>query len=110
MLKNVTISSYFEAHCAISVPESPSDLSSFIVIHPNPNNGNFEVTVNENISNLTVSIFNTQGKKVFYEYWDGNIKSGFSKHITADFPPGVYLVHLKSGNQIFVTKILITKK
>lgn len=95
--------------CAISVPESPSDLSNFIVIHPNPNNGNFEVTVNENISNLTINIFNTQGKQVFNKYWGEDIISGSSKQITTDFPPGVYLVHFKSGNQILVTKIFITK-
>lgn len=93
--------------CAISVPETQSDLSGLIVIHPNPNNGSFNITVKENINNLELSIFNSEGKLVFGENWDEKLIGGDSKQIITNLPSGVYLVHLKSGDKVLVTKILI---
>ncbi len=95
--------------CAISVPETQSELSEVIVIHPNPNDGSFNITIKDNIANLEILIFNAQGKQVFNEYWAEAISSGYSKQINTDFPPGVYLIHLKSEDQILITKIFITK-
>lgn len=93
--------------CGLDVPENPSALSSLINIHPNPNGGSFVISVKENVNSLNISIFNAQGKQVFNEFWEGNRRNGFSRQVTTDFLPGVYFVHLKSGNETLVRKIVV---
>ena len=96
--------------CAIGIPEGPSDLAGVINIHPNPNDGSFTISVDDNIDNLSVIIYNPQGEQVFNEYWEENLLGGYSKQINSEFQPGVYFVHLKSGNELLIKKIVVMKR
>lgn len=87
-----------------------NSLINSISINPNPNNGVFNLSINnlsEN-SNLQVSIMNTVGKTVFSENVI-NESSQLSKNINLNLSSGVYYLIVRMNSKDYVKKFVIVK-
>ncbi len=94
--------------CEISVPENIPDLSDAIDLHPNPNNGDFTLTLNQTITNLEAQIFDISGRLVYTEQWKGNLNSGYQIQVSTNrLEKGLYLVFLKSGTRTVIHRIIV---
>jgi photosystem II stability/assembly factor-like uncharacterized protein len=71
-------------------------------IYPNPSDGIFTVERNSN-SNLTISVFDITGKRVFYDTNKNNIKFNID---LSNLDNGIYFVNLKSDISSIVKKIV----
>jgi hypothetical protein len=87
---------------------SDVDLSKAFTVYPNPGDGNFTLTVNQDFNTSTeISIINFFGTKV-YSKTTGQISSGtnISFNLT-DQPEGIYYLKIEGESGSFVKKILI---
>ncbi len=81
------------AETSSSIGINENNISVSGNVYPNPNSGIF--TLNNNESNSTIEIFDTQGQLVFtqqlvFSYHDFNIST---------FAAGVYTILITSGNK-----------
>lgn len=94
--------------CAISVPEPPVDLQIALQVQPNPNSGNFSISINQPLSNLQLSLSDLNGRIVYEDFWEGNFEAGFKKDIHLDInTKGIYLLAVLSGKTRIVKKIVL---
>lgn len=70
-----------------------------IAIYPNPAI-NFITIETEKTTNGTISIYNLQGEIVFESFQNSNSID------VSKFPPGMYLLQISDGNQIFTEKFI----
>jgi hypothetical protein len=75
-------------------------------IHPNPNTGAFTVQFGSVISDATITIFNSIGKKVFQTNLSGASKSDIN---LTHLAPGVYYVSIFDGESVRVEKVVYQK-
>ncbi|MCX6310179.1 MAG: glycine-rich protein [Bacteroidetes bacterium] len=80
-----------------------------IEIFPNPNNGIFTVSVNENVGDLLIEVMDLEGRVVFTSK-ENNVNAGFAKQIILEnVSSGMYLMKLSSGNDQKLEKISVQK-
>ncbi len=74
-------------------------------VYPNPTTGNFtiEATGTDNALITKVEIYNMSGVKIITKNFDGVSKHEFS---VPEFKPGVYFIHVISGNQAETIKLI----
>ncbi len=79
-----------------------------LLVFPNPSNGNFNVWMKNYQANkeVEVSVFNLLGQKVKSVTAEGAVNNQISV-ITAGLEKGMYMVEVKSGNEVAKTKIQI---
>ncbi|MBL6949408.1 MAG: T9SS type A sorting domain-containing protein, partial [Bacteroidales bacterium] len=86
-----------------------NDLSSLhrdtIIIYPNPTAEKFIIDFERtNLSEIiTVEVYSIRGEKVFTKVLYGIVKHEFS---LSNKPPGIYLIHVISGNKSATVKII----
>ena len=94
--------------CEISVPENHFDLNAAIDLHPNPNQGEFTIKLNNELENLIINIVDTRGRIVYHDSWEGKYNIGYEKKIQSNIHnKGVYFVQLVSGNLRVVKKMVV---
>ncbi|MFC2136652.1 C1 family peptidase [Bacteroidota bacterium] len=82
--------------------------NNYFTVYPNPNNGNFIISLSDNTSTeIGIDIFNALGKivhtqKVEPGFQDLNIEISLYK-----FTKGIYLIRLSRGNKYEFAKIII---
>lgn len=104
---NLTIVFDFN-ECAIGVPENGFEVLTAVDLHPNPNNGNFNLTVNETINDLAIHVLDVSGRTVYSDKWSGSFYAGYHKQTNIDqIEKGLYFIHLKSGNMSSVLKMVV---
>ncbi|WP_299333476.1 reprolysin-like metallopeptidase [uncultured Psychroserpens sp.] len=76
-------------------------------IYPNPNNGSFNVKLNNAISDrIEISVHDIRGRRIFKNSYEND--SNFNQAITLNsVQSGMYLVTVKDGNQQVTKKIVI---
>jgi hypothetical protein len=73
-------------------------------IYPNPNNGNFAIDSQTPLENITIQIFDMQGRKVYLQKVT-NLKM---VDVSLNLPLGIYLLKLTTeNNTIYTNKIII---
>ena len=89
----------------VSVDEFADDLSSRIMLYPNPSDGNMtlEMSGNAGFDEATVSILGLTGKVYDSFVWHGETKQ---LNLTA-YSNGVYFVKIKTGEGMAMRKIII---
>ena len=94
--------------CAIGVPESKVRLEEAISIQPNPNQGSFNLVIKEDISDLTVAIYDIGGREVYADFLEGTYNSGERFPVNPDrLDRGLYFVRLSSGSKSIVQKMIV---
>ncbi len=94
--------------CEISVPENHFDLDAAVDLHPNPNQGYFTLTLNNDLENLSIDVIDTRGRIVFHESWEGKYNVGHQEKIQPNIKhKGIYFVYLTSGDLRVVKKMVV---
>jgi thiol-disulfide isomerase/thioredoxin len=76
-----------------------------VTVYPNPAHGRFTVSTGLQLRAASIKMINTLGQVVYHEELpDGPLTA---KEISADVHPGIYFVHLTSGNRHYINKVLI---
>ena len=90
-----------------SLSIKPLDDVNAITIFPNPNNGNFTIVSNAALENVTIDIYDINGRLVF-KTLAKNQGTYFRKEIKANaLSTGVYFVELSNGIKRVVKKLII---
>ena len=83
-----------------------SEMTSIIInplnIYPNPNNGEFKISVENNSEISTIDIYNLMGEKVF----NSDMNKTMNEIDISNQPKGVYFVEITIGDKIFNEKII----
>ena len=75
-------------------------------LFPNPNNGSFSITLNDNLSSFNLSIINILGQEVYTQKVK-NYSINSKQNIKVDLVKGTYIVNLKTeGNSIKIPVII----
>jgi hypothetical protein len=84
-----------------------SRLSDVIKIIPNPNNGNFEVTI-EGGSNeqFQLALYNSLGESVYQSSESADGTAYYKNLQLQNINPGIYFLHIQSGNKRWMEKIV----
>ncbi len=77
--------------------------TSFVQVYPNPSNGNFAISLTENVSNAEVKLFNLNGELVQFEKANGNIINVSNTNLAA----GLYLLEVKANNKVYRSKVSV---
>ncbi len=82
-----------------------SDISnSNILIFPNPNNGNFDLTTNLNIFDIT--IYDMLSKKIFHDHVEKK-HSNVTLNLSTNLKSGIYILKLSKDNLVIQKKLII---
>ena len=104
---NIFIADYFNQRIRkINAPTGVNDLSieNDIFIYPNPNNGTFQLQIENEIKNGEIVFINSVGQKVYYQA----VSEGVNKITTNKLSKGLYNYILLSDKQkIKIGKIVI---
>ena len=93
---------------AVTGISSISNDASAAVIYPNPSNGGFNMKFSDNaFSTADVSMFDVSGRMVYLA--KKSVNDGLIKIDPEDFNPGIYIVEVRSGENIFRNKITVQK-
>lgn len=84
--------------------ESKNDLLS-VSISPNPNNGNFNLTIEQELDNGEFILLNALGQMVFKQ----KINKGSNVFRLNDFHEGIYLYSILRDNQLVASGKLIMR-
>lgn len=105
--KTITKTNYITVAVNPFVNENSTKLNA--IIYPNPNNGEFTVTINNKISNnASIKVFSILGKIVYSDYIELN-NNNFINLNLSHLEEGIYYITLNSNNNIISKKIIITK-
>jgi len=77
-----------------------------INLYPNPNNGSFNITLNDNLSSFNVSIINILGQEVHTEKIENYLVNS-KQNINVDLVKGTYIVNLKNEENSFKIPMII---
>ncbi len=93
--------------CAIGVDETPEE-NIVIGIQPNPNDGKFNMYLNEDLSNLELKVLDIRGQVVHYQKFNRDYFKGEEIEMNIEFPEkGIYFIMFTSKQKQFVNKVLV---
>jgi hypothetical protein len=80
-----------------------------IKVFPNPSNGLFTISVDIDLDQLQVDIYDLQGKQV-YGSMDEHVISGFNRQVDLQgLADGMYTIRINTGNVLKTGKLIISK-
>jgi PKD repeat protein len=74
-------------------------------VHPNPNNGKFEINIENASQNIHFEIYNSIGSIVLTKVADQNNTGKFSFNLESS--PGIYLIKITERHNIYFQKIIV---
>ncbi len=93
--------------CGTGTSEHFVDLSNTFKIVPNPNSGDFNLEFEESVKNAMIAVYSVDGRKIYSLKKDENFKKGQRKSMMLNLPKGIYFVHLQSGPNNAVQKLVV---
>lgn len=81
-------------------------------VYPNPasDNATIKYTLNKDVSNVTISLYDITGRKIFTQNLGMRLQGENIEPIQCDIlKNGLYIISVEGGNQRFISKIVITK-
>ena len=87
---------------------TPSPKQIKVIAYPNPNNGNFKLSLNYDFkSDYTVEVYNVKGQLIEKEnYNKSKLLSDNNFQLSNNLSSGVYIVKIKDNQNIFTTRLL----
>ncbi len=96
----------------VSVKEiAPSKLNT-LNIYPNPTSDNAKInyTLNKDVTNVVVALYDITGKKIFTQNFGMRLQGDNMETIEcSSLKNGLYIISLEGGTQRFISKIVVTK-
>ncbi len=93
--------------CSIGVEENEIDESA-ISLFPNPNNGSFSLTMNREVNNLDIKIYDVNGTLLHVDRIIGKRNTGFTRDFSFNTGyKGIFIVHLSTRDFHIVKKMII---
>jgi len=83
------------------------DINLSLAVYPNPNDGNFQISINNIDGSINLFISDTKGSIVYSEILSGQVKNHTKEIDLSRFSKGIYFVRLLNANQNMVTKIVM---
>ena len=93
--------------CGTGTDEHFTNLYDAFRIVPNPNPGNFSVEFTEQIKNAKVSVYSVDGRKIYALEKEMSYRKGERKAMELNLPKGVYFIHLQSGHNRAIRKVVV---
>lgn len=88
--------------------ENVNPKNEFVHIVPNPNNGNFDLTINKVVSApVVIKLLNLQGSVVYTNQF--TVSNGTVPVATGNLAPGVYIATIVVDNEVINQKMTITR-
>ncbi len=76
-------------------------------LYPNPSNGLITIDLNrEQVESIEITVYNTAGKQVFAQT-EHTSTEGKTRIDLSNLPDATYLVHIKSGNETAVKRVVL---
>jgi len=93
--------------CEIGVPETSVN-DDIIDLYPNPNNGSFTLSLNEDITHINVNVYDIRGNLIADHILTGNYPKGHKQSFQLEMPEkGIYIVYLGSDTFYLVKKMIV---
>jgi parallel beta-helix repeat protein len=83
------------------------DINLSLAVYPNPNDGNFQININNIDGSINLFISDTKGSIIYSEILSGQVKNHTKEIDLSEFSKGIYFVRLLNANQNMVTKIVM---
>ena len=87
--------------CNVGVDDLTGDKEYKMNISPNPTSGLMRISLNKNIIEGVVDIYNVLGVKVYSEAFNGNLKK-----VNCNFCAGVYFVRVMASSEIMNARFI----
>jgi hypothetical protein len=101
---NCTNTAIFTQSVQICSGISQNSLISYqLSVYPNPNNGEFTISMNSISENMNVEIYNSLGQIVINE----KVNTQSKKINMSQIPNGIYILKLKENNSVISTRKLV---
>lgn len=100
-VNNTTV--YWNASVVTSIDELAENIS--VNVYPNPSSGELNISLENDLDELDLYIYTSEGRLVYEQANVSGIKSQFQ----LDLQAGTYVIYLKSINSIMTNKLVITK-
>jgi hypothetical protein len=79
--------------------------SALYSIYPNPNNGSFNILLENSVDNLTVEVMDTKGRKCHSQTFNGNVQN--AKVETSNLEKGIYFVSIRVNDKLTQATITV---
>ncbi len=93
--------------CGTGTDERFANLYNAFKIVPNPNSGSFSVEFTEQTKNAKITVYSVDGRKIYALEKEENFRKGARKAMDLNLPKGVYFVHLQSGPNNAIRKVVV---
>ncbi len=78
-------------------------------VYPNPNNGEFVISINANLGDVKIEVLDMQGRVVYLSQ-ENNVAAGFTSAVSLDeMANGMYLVRLTTADEQQMIKVSVQK-
>ena len=104
-----TFNDWYLDLCITTVTLSNPEVLEFnnLNVYPNPNKGDFTVTLNNISQNIYVNVFDIRGRLIFKERYSSKLKS-FNETISlSNVKTGMYILIIDDGNRKSTRKIIV---
>ena len=93
--------------CGTGTDEHFMDISNVFSIVPNPNTGDFSIEFSKTIKDAKITVYTMEGVTVYTQSGLEHFSKGDKKQMNLHLPKGVYFVHLQSGPNSAVQKVVV---
>lgn len=89
-----------------SVEGAISDSNKAVIVYPNPSDGNFAVTIPNEVGNISINVYDMNGMLAATKTYNANgetIQVDFKGELTS----GIYVLQVKGNNTLSTTRLVI---
>ncbi len=95
-----------DGSCIYDTSNLEDDFTLEMNLYPNPNNGSFNIILNDNLTSFELSIINILGQEVFNKKVENYLVNS-KQNIKSNLVKGTYIVNVKSENNSIKIPVII---
>jgi hypothetical protein len=93
--------------CGTGTEDHFIDMTDMVKVVPNPNTGSFNLRFEKPAKQIQVSVYTIEGRIIFKETGKESFRKGDEKQLDLNLAKGVYFVHISSGPNSTVRKVVV---